>query len=159
MRLNCAIGLLLSPCFAATSAPATPPALLDEPACRAAFADVARPRLLRADFTQEKTLPDVARPLRAKGELLISAEYGVTLRTLSPDFARSTKVMPLRPKEDPRNDIEARISRMVRAVLAGEYGPLSEFFSAQGDTDSCESPHISWYFSQLCGAASATNIW
>ena len=111
------------------------PVLLDEAACREAFAAIGRPPLLRAEFTQEKTLPDVARPLRANGELLVSAEHGVILRTLSPEFARTTKVMPLAPGATDKPGVEARISRMIRAVLAGEYGPLAEFFSAQGRRD------------------------
>ncbi len=132
MLLRRAIGLLLTfhavvmPAWAGSTTP------LDENGCREAFRAVLRPPLLRAEFTQEKTLPDVARTLRTKGELLVSAEYGVILRTLSPEFATSTKVMPLRPKADERRDIEARISRMIRSVLAGEYAPLTEFFTLQG---------------------------
>ena len=114
---------------------AASPVLLDEAACREAFAAIGRPPLLRAEFTQEKTLPDVARPLRANGERLVSAEHGVILRTLSPEVARTTKVMPLAPGATDKPGVEARISRMIRAVLAGEYGPLAEFFSAQGRRD------------------------
>lgn len=135
MRPRLAIGWFLLLCSIVPHARAAPPLVLDETACREAFAAIGRPPLLRAEFTQEKTLPDVARPLRAKGELLVSAELGVILCTLSPEFARSTKVMPLsRPNTD-RPGIEARISRMIQAVLAGEYGPLAEFFSAQGRRD------------------------
>lgn len=106
---------------------------LDEAACRAAFAALPRPETLRADFAQEKTLPDVAKPLRTQGELLVSAQHGVILRTLQPAFAQGSRVLPLpRPGQEPAN-LEARIGRTVQSVLSGDFGPLSAVFAAEGE--------------------------
>jgi hypothetical protein len=106
---------------------------LDEAACRAAFAALPRPETLRADFTQEKTLPDVAKPLRTQGELLVSAQHGVILRTLQPAFAQGSRVLPLpRPGQEPAN-LEARIGRTVQSVLSGDFGPLTAVFAAEGE--------------------------
>jgi hypothetical protein len=103
---------------------------LDEAACRAALAALPRPPLLRAAFTQEKTLPDVAKPMRAEGELVVAAEHGVILRTLRPAFAQATRVIALPRTAQPAGNLEARIGRMVQAVLCGDFGPLSEHFVA-----------------------------
>jgi len=116
------------------SAGATPPArVLDETACREAMAKLARPDVLRADFLQEKSLPDVSRPLQAKGELVISLRHGVILRTLRPDFAKGVKVMPLVRTPPKASDVEARIGYLIQSVLAADYEPLSELFAATGE--------------------------
>lgn len=106
---------------------------LDEAGCRAAFAALPRPDVLRADFTQEKTLPEVTKPLRTQGELLVSAQEGVLLRTLRPAFAQGVRYLPLpRPGQAPGN-LEARIGQTIQSVLSGDFAPLSEFFAASGE--------------------------
>lgn len=116
------------------SAGATPPArVLDETACREAMAKLARPDVLRADFLQEKSLPDVSRPLQAKGELVISLRHGVILRTLRPEFAKAVKIMPLVRTQPRASDVEARIGYLIQSVLAADYEPLSELFTATGE--------------------------
>ena len=113
----------------------TPPSSrpLDETACRQAMAKLAKPDVLRAVFTQEKSLPDVSRPLQAKGELVVSLRHGVILRTLRPDFAKGVKVMPLVRTPPRPSDVEARIGYLIQSVLAADYEPLSELFAATGE--------------------------
>lgn len=121
----------------AGSAGTTPPTRqLDETACRQAMANLARPDILRADFLQEKSLPDVSRPLQAKGELVVSLRHGVILRTLRPDFAKGVKVMPLVRTPPRASDVEARIGYLIQSVLAADYEPLSELFAATGEQGS-----------------------
>jgi len=121
----------------AGSAGTTPPTRqLDETACRQAMAKLARPDILRADFLQEKSLPDVSRPLQAKGELVVSLRHGVILRTLRPDFAKGVKVMPLVRTPPRASDVEARIGYLIQSVLAADYEPLSELFAATGEQGS-----------------------
>ena len=121
----------------AGSAGTTPPTRqLDETACRQAMAKLARPDILRADFLQEKSLPDVSRPLQAKGELVVSLRHGVILRTLRPDFAKGVKVMPLVRTPPRASDVEARIGYLIQSVLAADYEPLSELFTATGEQGS-----------------------
>lgn len=130
MRLGNIIFLLLL--WTAPGAHAEETAKLDEAACQVAFAALPRPPLLRADFQQEKTLPDVAKPLRAQGDILVSTQHGVILRTLQPAFAQSTRIIPLpRPGQTPGN-VEARIGQTIQAVLAGNFTALSEVFTAEG---------------------------
>lgn len=105
---------------------------LDEPACRQAFEALGRPSVLRAEFSQEKTLPEVARTLRASGELVVSSEHGVILRTLAPEFAKGTKVLPSHGRPAGSNPVEIRVNGMIKAVLAGEFDPLLTYFTAQG---------------------------
>jgi hypothetical protein len=132
MRPANIIILLLLTCVAGPVGRAAEPTPLDEAACRAAFAALPRPAILRAEFTQEKSLPEVAKPLRTRGELLVSAQDGVILRTLQPAFAQGTRVIPLlRPGRAPAN-LEARIGQTIQAVLAGDFKPLAEFFTATG---------------------------
>lgn len=129
MRRFYTASLLVSAALAAETR-AEPGAGLDEAACRAALAALPRPPLLRADFTQEKTLPEVAKPMRAQGELVVSVEHGVILRTLRPAFAQTTRVIPLPRPDQPVGNLEARIGRMVQAMLCGDFDPLSEHFTA-----------------------------
>lgn len=132
MRRLSTVSLLLLVSFA-TGAGAEATAVLDESACKAALASLPRPPLLRAEFTQEKTLPDVAKPMRAEGELVVSAEHGVILRTLRPAFAQATRVIALPRPDQPAGNLEARIGRMVQALLCGDFGPLSEHFAASAE--------------------------
>lgn len=105
---------------------------LDEAACKVAFAALPRPTTLRAAFNQEKSLPDVTKPLRAQGEILVSGPHGVILRTLQPAFAQSTRVIPLpRPGQAAAN-LEARIGQTIQSVLAGDFAALADLFAAAG---------------------------
>ena len=133
MRLRSAIVRSLLLCSLLPLAWAASPSPLDEKACREVLAAVARPPLLRADFVQEKTLPDVSRPLQASGELVVSLRHGVILRTLRPEFAKGSKVMPLVSTPPRPSDVEARIGYLIQSLLAADYAPLSELFSATGE--------------------------
>jgi hypothetical protein len=124
---------MLSAWLAGSAGTTTPTRQLDETACRQAMAKLARPDILRADFLQEKSLPDVSRPLQAKGELVVSLRHGVILRTLRPDFAKGVKVMPLVRTPPRASDVEARIGYLIQSVLAADYEPLSELFVATGE--------------------------
>jgi hypothetical protein len=105
---------------------------LDEAGCRKAFGHLSRPPVLRAEFTQEKTLPEVTRTLRATGDLTVSRDHGVILRTISPEFTKGTKVLPAGSKPIGSNPVEIRINGMIRSVLAGDLEPLLAYFSAKG---------------------------
>lgn len=130
-RAHC-INLLL--CFAAIAVDlgAATEDELDEAGCHKAFDSLSRPPLLRAEFSQVKTLPEVTRPLRATGNLVVSKDLGVILKTTSPEFAKGTKALPAGPDPIGSNPVEVRINGMIKSVLAGDLEPLLAYFSAKG---------------------------
>jgi len=74
------IALALPLAVPAKAAPATPVA----PELAQVQQRVARPALLRADFTQEKQVAGFRNPLRSQGQFVLAQQRGVIWRTLKP---------------------------------------------------------------------------
>lgn len=78
-RIACALALGLA--ASAWTALAAPPA---SPALAQVQQRVARPALLRADFSQEKQVAGFRNPLRSQGQFVLAQDRGVIWRTLKP---------------------------------------------------------------------------
>lgn len=132
MRLGFLKTFLLITLTLGAHAEPTGPLSLDANACQAAIATLPHPPVLRAEFTQQKLLPDIAKPIEASGELIVADKLGVILKTLRPDFARSTRVIPLVSNNTNPGNLESRINLIVQSILSGEFSSVSNFFNAKG---------------------------
>jgi hypothetical protein len=106
---------------------------------------LSRPQLLRATFAQEKRAAALTRPIVSRGRITVARDLGVVWRieaplTMSVAY-RSDAVVEVdgegrrrvRPFSDNRAQAEA--GRVIRALLAADFGALRQHFDAQGSAD------------------------
>jgi hypothetical protein len=106
---------------------------------------LSRPPLLRAGFTQEKRAAALTRPIVSRGRITIARDLGVIWRieaplTMSVAYRGDALVevdgegrRRVRPFSD--NRAQAEVGRVIRALLAADFGALRQHFDAQGSTD------------------------
>ena len=106
---------------------------------------LSRPRLLRAAFHQEKRAAALTRPIVSRGRLTVARDLGVVWRieaplTMSVAYRSDALVevdgegrRRVRPFSD--NRAQAEVGRVIRALLAADFGALRQHFDAQGSAD------------------------
>lgn len=105
-----------------------------------------RPPLLRAAFTQEKRAAALTRPIVSRGRLTVSRDHGVIWRIEAPltmSVAYRTDALVEVDADGRRrvrafsdNRAQAEVARVIRALLAADFGALRQHFDAQGSVES-----------------------
>lgn len=128
-------------CLALVLLPVASIAAADDLVDRVAAA-LGQPELLRAAFTQEKRAAALTRPIVSRGRLTVAREYGVIWRIdapLSMSIAyRGDSMVEVdsdgrrRVKKFADNRAQAEVARVIRALLASDFGALRQQFDVQG---------------------------
>lgn len=132
-----------------------------------AAAMLGRPELLRANFTQEKRSAALTRPILSRGRLTVARDAGVIWRIdapLSMSLAyRSDALVEVdgegrrRVRKFSDNRAQAEVARVIRALLASDFGALRQQFEAQGVVEGARwqidlvprSPQVAQFVSSL----------
>lgn len=107
---------------------------------------LAEPAVIRAQFVQERTVPEMARPTVSRGRLTVSREAGVLWRVDSPvqlslAFTPSQIIETgpdgVRRLRSQGRGIETQIGRVMRGILGADAASLRQGFeaSAQGSAE------------------------
>lgn len=100
---------------------------------------LARPDVLRGEFTQHKQLAGFRNPLRSSGSFVLARERGIVWRTLAP-FPSTTvvtadRILSRLPDGSSRVELDAReqpalgaVNALLFALFAGDVAVLSERF-------------------------------
>ena len=101
-----------------------------------------RPPLLRANFVQEKRAAALSRPIVSRGRLTVARDAGVIWRIEAPlslslayrgdALVEVDSAGRRRVKKFSDNRAQAEVARVIRALLAADFGALRQHFDAQG---------------------------
>lgn len=132
MRLLCA-GLMLVACLGGSASAQDSLAGITE--------RLARPDVLRGEFSQEKRLAGFRNPLRSSGSFLLVRERGIVWRTLAPfpstTVVTSDRILSRQPDGSSRVELDAKqqpalgaVNALLFALFAGDIAALSDRFEA-----------------------------
>ena len=136
--MGAALRALAACWLAAVAAPAAAGDLLREIEARLDHA-----RVSRGEFTQEKRLVGISRPLKGRGSFLIDRERGVLWRNEAPfrsvlkitrrEIVQSDDHQVLMQLSADREPAVKAVSAVLFATFAADLGALSQYFSFEGD--------------------------
>lgn len=139
--LRGAQALALAFAFAALPALAAPPV---SPELAQVQQRVARPPLLRADFTQEKQVAGFRNPLRSQGQFVLAQDRGVIWRTLKPfpsDVVLTReRILSRQADGSVKVEVDGRqqpalraINAMMFALMSGDVQAMSASFEVRAE--------------------------
>jgi len=119
-----------------------PLACAADPAVDAITASVARPDVLRGEFTQEKQVGGFKNPLRSQGRFVVARQHGVIWTTLKPFpsevVVTADRILSRQRDGSSRVELDARqqpalrsVNAVMFALMSGDVQALSGQFNVQ----------------------------
>lgn len=117
-----------------------------EDAVQAIARDVARPAVLRGEFSQEKQVAGFRNPLRSQGRFVVARERGVIWTTLKPFPSEmvitAERILSRQPDGSTRVELDAReqpamrsVNAILFALMSGDVQALSGQFTVDAQRD------------------------
>ena len=85
-----------------------------------------QPAQMRGEFRQQKTLPNLPRPLQSQGQISLSQQHGISWRTLQP--VASHVVMGGEGKNASSSAFSRQMAQPMMHILRGEFAALEQMF-------------------------------
>jgi outer membrane lipoprotein-sorting protein len=115
-------------------------------AVQAIARDVARPAVLRGEFSQEKQVAGFRNPLRSQGRFVVARERGVIWTTLKPFPSEmvitAERILSRQPDGSTRVELDAReqpamrsVNAILFALMSGDVQALSGQFTVDAQRD------------------------
>lgn len=115
-------------------------------AVQAIARDVARPAVLRGEFSQEKQVAGFRNPLRSQGRFVVARERGVIWTTLKPFPSEmvitAERILSRQPDGSTRVELDAReqpamrsVNAILFALMSGDVQALSSQFTVEAQRD------------------------
>ncbi len=109
-------------------------------------ASVARPQVLRGQFTQEKQVSGFKNPLRSQGQFLVAREHGVVWTTLRPFPSEvvitADRILSRQRDGSTRVELDARqqpamrsVNAIMFALISGDVQSLSSQFTIKAERE------------------------
>jgi len=117
-----------------------------EDAVQAIARDVARPAVLRGEFSQEKQVAGFRNPLRSQGRFVVARDRGVIWTTLTPFPSEmvitAERILSRQPDGSARVELDAReqpamrsVNAILFALMSGDVQALSSQFTVAAQRD------------------------